>query len=187
MDLNGFNKLTFPNFYAMPPLGIPYKQAKRMEVQTTMEPARDSRYPAYAGVMEDAHFVTDYRPHCNYNLPPGTQFSTKQWMVHHADNIIQLARTRESEWTGASLPVADTVPPPAVLAYSSPFENELMNTHYKGGIGTERTGANAVPLFGTYVIPPTSQELRGNTKNISLTQHGSGGRNTRRGANAYIP
>ena len=187
MDLNGFNKLTFPNFFAMPPLGIPYKQAKRMEVQPTMEPARDSRYPAYAGVMEDGHFVTDYRPHCNYNLPPGTQFTTKQWMVHHADSIIQLARTRESEWSGAGLPIAKTVPPPAVLAYSSPFENELLTTNYKDGLGVERTGAQAVPLFGTYTIPPTSNEIRANVKNIALTQQGSGGRNTRRGPNAYIP
>lgn len=186
MDLNGFNKLTFPNFFAMPPLGIPYKQAKRVN-EPPMEAARDSRYPAYAGVMEDGHFVTDYRPHCSYNVPPGTQYSTKLWMVHHADSITQLARSRQSEWTGAGLPIPDTAPPPAVLAYSSPFENELLTTNYKGGLGTERTDAKAPPLFGTYRIPPTSAEIRMNTKNISLTQQGSGGRNTRRGATAYIP
>jgi len=187
MDLNGFNKLTYPNFFKMPPAGTEYKGAKRMEVGKTLEPAHDSRYPAYAGVMEDAHFVTDYRPHCNYNLPPGTQFTTKQWMVHHTDSIINLSRQRMSEWSGASLPIAKTAPPPAVLAYSSPFENELLTTNYKGGLGTERTGAAAVPLFGTYVLPSTAAERASNVKNISLTQQGSGGRNTRRGTNAYIP
>ena len=108
-------------------------------------------------------------------------------MVHHADSIIELSRQRTSEWSGASLPIAKTVPPPAVLAYSSPFENELLTTNYKGGLGTERTGAKAVPLFGTYVIPPTAKERLVNVKNIRLTQQGSGGRNTRRGANAFIP
>jgi len=187
MDLNGFNKVTLPNFFKLPPTGTEYKEAKRMEVGKTLEPAQDSRYPAYAGVMQDGHFVTDYRPHCNYNLPPGTQFTTKQWMVHHTDSIINLSRKRMSEWSGSSLPIPMLAPPPAVLAYSSPFENELLNTNYKGGLGTERTDAAAVPLFGTYVLPPTAAESRGNIKNISLTQHGSGGRNTRRGANAYIP
>ena len=187
MDLNGFNKITLPNFYKMPPAGTEYKAAKRFEQSKTTEPAKDSRYPAYAGVMADAHFVTDYRPHCNYNLPPGTQFTTKQWMVHHTDSIIELSRKRTAEWSGSSLPIAKTVPPPAVLVYSSPFENELLNTNYKEGLGVERTDAKAVPLFGTYILPSTPRERLANVKNISLTQHGSGGRNTRRGANAYIP
>jgi len=158
-----------------------------MEVGKTLEPASDSRYPAYAGVMADGHFVTDYRPHCNYNLPPGTQFTTKQWMINHTDSIINLSRQRMSNWSGASLPIAKTVPPPAVLAYSSPFENELLNTNYKDGLGVERTDAKAVPLFGTYVLPSTPRERLANVKHISLTKQGSGGRNTRRGANAYIP
>jgi len=187
MDLNGFNKITMPNFFKMPPAGTEYKGAKRMEVGKTLEPAKDSRYPAYAGLMEDGHFVTDYRPHCNYNLPPGTQFTTKQWMVHHTDSIINLSRQRLSEWSGSSLPIPNLAPPPAVLAYSSPFENELLNTNYRGGLGVERTDAKAVPLFGTYVMPPTNLERISNVKNIGLTQHGSGGRNTRRGANAYLP
>jgi hypothetical protein len=187
MDLNGFNKVTLPNYFKMLPAGTEYKEAKRMEVGKTLEPAQDSRYPAYAGIMADAHFVTDYRPHCNYNLPPGTQFTTKQWMINHTDSIINLSRQRMSEWSGASLPIAKTVPPPAVLAYSSPFENELLNTNYKDGLGVERTDAKAVPLFGTYVLPSTPRERLANVKHISLTKQGSGGRNTRRGANAYIP
>jgi hypothetical protein len=188
MDFNGFNKVTYPNFFAkQPSIGTEYKQGRTQAVVPSMEMARDSRYPAYAGIMADAHFVTDYRPHCNFNQKPGTQFTTKQWMVHHATDLINLSRQREAEWSGSSLPMANTVPPPAVLAYSSPFENELMKTNYAWGIGTERTSAEAPLLFGTYVIPPTPKELTNNAKNISLTRKQEGGRNTVRGADRYIP
>lgn len=187
MDFDGFNKVTYPNFFArQPDIGTEYRQGRKEAVVPSMEMARDSRYPAYAGVMADAHFVTDYRTHCYYNQTPGTQFNTKQWMVHHADSLIQLSRERESEWSGSSLPVAKTVPPPAVLAYQSAFENDLLRTNYKWGIGTERSDSKAVPLFGTYVIPPTNKELQQNVKRISLNQHQEGGRNSRRGLNAYI-
>ena len=187
MDFNGFNKLTFPNYYATQPrLGTEYKQAKRLEVVPSMEPASDSRYPAYAGPMEEGALVTDYRPHCSFNLPPGTQFNTKQWMVHHADSLIHLTRQRQSEWTGASLPMANTVPPPADVVFSSPFENEIVPTRYLGGIGVERMGAAAPPLFGTYVIPPTPTEVKANIKNIALTHLYQGGRNTPRGTHYYI-
>ena len=187
MDLNGFNKLTLPNFYAkQPTLGTEMKQARRLEVVQSMEPAPDSRYPAYAGPMEEGAFVTDYRPHCSYNLPPGTQFNTKQWMVAHADSLIHLTRQRQSEWSGASLPLAKTVPPPADLVFSSPFENEILATRTLGGLGVERTGAPAPPLFGTFVMPPTQADLRSNVKHIDLTTRYEGGRNTPRGVNRYI-
>jgi hypothetical protein len=187
MDFNGFNKLTLPNYYATQPrTGTEYKQARRLEVVPSMEPPRDNRYPAYVGPMEEGTLVTDYRPKCSYNLPPGTQFNTKQWMVHHAESLIHLTRQRQSEWTGASLPMANTVPPPATLAFSSPFENEIVPTHYYEGIGLERTGAPAPPLFGTFVIPPTSSEVTSNVKNIALTSLYQGGRNTPRGMNFYI-
>jgi hypothetical protein len=62
-----------------------------------------------------------------------------------------------------------------------------MNTNYPMGLGVERQDAKAAPLFGTYVLPSTAAERMANVKNISLTKQGSGGRNTRRGANAYIP
>jgi hypothetical protein len=187
MDLNGFNKITLPNYFKMLPAGTEYKGAKRFEQSKTTEPPKDSRYPAYAGMMGGGHFITDYRPHCNYNLPPGSQFTTKQWMVNHTDSIINLSRQRTAEWTGASLPMAKTAPPPAQYVYSSPFENELLTTNYPMGLGVERQGAAAAPLFGTYVLPSTATERQANVKNISLTKQGSGGRNTRRGADAYIP
>jgi hypothetical protein len=187
MDLQGFNKLTYPNFFApFPALGTEYKEIRGREQPSSMEPARDSRYPAYSAPTEDGRHGTDYRPHCSKNLPPGTQFTAKQWMVSHADDIIQLSRSRQSEWSGAGLPMANTVPPPATLAFSSPFENEILPTNYRGGLGLERTGAAAPALFGTFVVPPTATEVRSNVKHIALTTRYEGGRNTPRGASHYI-
>lgn len=187
MDFDGFNKVTYPNFFAKQPnIGTVFKQGRREAVVPSMEMARDSRYPAYAGVMADAHFVTDWRTHCHFNQIPGTQFNTKQWIVNHASSLIELSRQRDSEWSGASLPMAKTVPPPEVIAYESPFENDLLRTGYKGGLGTERADSTAVPLFGTYVIPPTVKEVAMNVKNIRLNNVEEGGRNSRRGIDHYI-
>ena len=187
MDLQGFNKLTYPNFFApFPSLGTEYKEVRGRQVPSSTEPSRDSRYPAYSGMTEDARHGTDYRPHCANNLPAGTQFMSKQWMVSHADSLMQLSRSRQSEWSGASLPMANTVPPPATLTFSSPFENEILPTNYPGGLGMERMNATAPPLFGTFVIPPTNAEVRSNVKNIALTTRYEGGRNTPRGASHYI-
>ena len=188
IDFNGFNAVTYPNYFAkQPTLGSQRKLARNLVNTPTAEPAPDNRYPAYSGPMEDGQNGTDYRPHCAYNLPPGTQFTTKLWMIHHTDSMINLARQRHAEWSGSSLPLAKTIPPPAVAVFSSPFENELVPTHKYGGIGTERMDAKAPPLFGTFVMPPTPQELRNNTKNIGLTQIYQGGRNTPRGSHMYIP
>jgi hypothetical protein len=187
MDFNGFNKVTYPNYYAKQPrTGTEYRQARRLEVTPSMEPPKDNRYEAYAGPMAEAAFGTDYRPHCSYNLPPGTQFNTKQWMVAHADSLIHLTRQRQSEWTGASLPMAKTVPPPADVVFSSPFENEVVATHYRNGLGVERMGAEAPSLFGTFVVPPTPAEIQSNVKHIALTTNYQGGRNSIRGINNYI-
>jgi hypothetical protein len=82
--------------------------------------------------------------------------------------------------------MAKTVPPPEVIAYESPFENDLLRTGYEGGLGTERADSTAVPLFGTYVIPPTSKEVAMNIKHISLNRVEEGGRNSRRGIDHYI-
>ena len=187
MDLQGFNKLTYPNFFApFPTLGTEYKEVRGRAVPSSMEPARDPRYPAFSGITADARHGTDYRPHCANNLPVGTQFMSKQWMVSHTDSLIGLSRSRQSEWSGAGLPQANTVPPPATLVFSSPFENEILPTNYPGGIGMERTGAATPYLFGTFVIPPTAAEVRSNVKHIALTSRYEGGRNTPRGASHYI-
>lgn len=184
MDSAGFNRITQPNLFSqLPTYGAQYKIVrKEQELPRTLYPAPDARYPAYSYAAADGRFVTDYRPHCTQNTPPGAQFTTKAWMQHHADNLIQLSRQRQSEWTGASLPMPNLAPPPAVVISSTPFENHLKPTGERFGLGVARADARAPVLFGTFVIPPTNAELQRNTKKISQTALYEGGRNSLRGS-----
>ena len=91
------------------------------------------------------------------------------------------SRKRQVEWSGASLPLANTVPPPANVVHSNPFYSEVNPTFLQNGIGVERANANAPDLFGTFSYEPTMSEIRNNRKNIGLTQYYEGGRNTVRG------
>ncbi len=183
LDQNGFTRDTRPNLYPSPPFGTGYTQARRVDFanRKDIEPGRDSRYPAYAAPMSDGRLVTDYRPQCARNIPPYAQYNTKLWMVHHTDQIIQESRQRQVEWSGASLPFANTVPPPANIVHSNPFYSEVDATGFKQGLGVERANAQAPPLFGTFTYEPTMAELQSNRKNISLTSFYEGGRNSPRG------
>jgi hypothetical protein len=183
LDQPGFTRDTRPNLYHSPSFGEDYQAARSAYVAPAKElyPARDNRYPAYAGPLEDARLVTDYRPQCTKNIRPALQFSTKAWLINHATEIMEEARQRQIEWSGASLPMANTVPPPAAIVHSTPFYSEVNHTYMKNGLGVERANAKAPPLFGTYEYEPTMQEMRMNRKNIALTTHREGGRNSTRG------
>ncbi len=183
LDQPGFTRDTRPNLYPGPPMGTAYREAQRVDFAPAkqIEPGRDSRYPAYAAPMSDGRLVTDYRPQCARNIPPYAQFNTKQWMVNHTDQIIDESRKRQVEWSGASLPLANTVPPPANIVHSTPFYSEVNPSGVRGGLGVERANARAPPLFGTFSYEPSIQELQNNRKNINLTRHYEGGRNSPRG------
>jgi hypothetical protein len=131
--------------------------------------------------MSDGRLITDYRPQCSRNIAPFAQYNTKLWMVHHAENIMDESRRRQVEWTGASLPFANTVPPPADIVHSNPFYSEVVATGMKTGIGVERANATAPELFGTFRFEPSMSEIRMNQKNTYLTSHYEGGRNSPRG------
>jgi hypothetical protein len=131
--------------------------------------------------MQDARLVTDYRPQCTKNIAPGNQFNTKLWMINHAQDVMDESRKRQVEWTGASLAMANTVPPPANVVHSNPFYSEVANTGYTNGIGVERANSDAPSLFGTFTYEPTMAEIRNNRKNINLTSQYEGGRNSPRG------
>ena len=152
-----------------------------MDSRRTVEPIKDVRYPAYAGAMSDGRLVTDYRPQCSRNVAPQHQFYTKRWMIHHATDLMQESRRRQVEWTGASLPMANTMPPPAAIVHSTPFASEVVPTGWNGGVGVERADAAAPPLFGTFAFEPSMAELRSNRKSIETTVRYEGGRNSVRG------
>jgi hypothetical protein len=172
------------DLFPQPSFGVQYKIANSVAFggAKNTEPAIDNRYPAYAAQMQDGRLVTDYRNHCSRNVPAGAQFSTKKWMIHHAEEIMNKSRERQAEWTGAALGTANTMPPPAEVAHSTPFYNEIMPTGAYGGIGVERADAKAPALFGTFTVAPTSAELAYNKKNIGITTSYQGGRNSLRGA-----
>jgi hypothetical protein len=186
MDIHGFRKITLPNLFDRD--GKEYRLAQKASFapEKTVEPARDSRYPAYAAPLEDGRLVTDYRPQCSRNIPAGSQYRTKLWMVHHADDIIQKSRDRQLEWTGASLPMADTVPPPADIIVTNISSSDITATNIRNGIGLERADAAAPALFGTFTGQPTFEESKANVKNIGLTKMYEGGRNTPRGRQGLI-
>ena len=143
-----------------------------------MGPAPNTRYPSYAAPTADARLVTDYRPQCTKNIRTSQQFFTKKWMIAHAEDLIEESRRRHR--LGSGLPMAQTVPPPAVVVHSTPFSSEAQYAH-PHGIGTVRADAAAPFLFGTYTSTPTLSEVVGNRKNIATTLRAEGGRNARRG------
>ena len=183
LDQAGFSRDTRPNLYHNPPFGTEYRAAQKAYVPPVKDvyPARDNRYPAYAGPLQDARLVTDYRPQCTKNIRAGNQFNTKLWMINHADEFIDESRRRQVEWTGASLAMANTVPPPADIVHSNPFYSEVVPTNLLNGIGIARADAAAPMLFGTFTYEPTMSEIRSNRKNIQLTGYYEGGRNSPRG------
>jgi hypothetical protein len=201
MEPSKFSRNTSPNLFNTSAMGSEYNSARDVLFQPIKDtyPIKDTRYPAYANTMQDGRLVTDYRPQCSKNVRPGKQFYTKLWMINHATNVIEESRRRQVEWSGASLPMANTVPPPSHVVKSTPFYSEVQPTGLKDGIGVQRAHIGDVPLFGiasdgigqrskwdvplfgTFVYEPTMSEIRANRKNIGLNQHQEGGRNSRRG------
>jgi hypothetical protein len=102
-------------------------------------------------------------------------------MINHADELMEEARQRQVEGTGASLGMANTVPPPAAIVHSTPFESEIEPTHFLGGIGVERGNSDAPALFGTFSYEPTIADIQKNRKNVAMTTMQEGGRNSKRG------
>ena len=178
-----YNNNTSPNLYDSPPYGAAYR-AGTNAVRTSgkdLFSARDSRYPAFNAALEDGRMVTDYRPQCSKNVRPGYQFNTKQWMIRNADQIMDETRKRQMEWSGASLPMANTVPPPAGIIRSNAFYSELQPTYAMNGLGIVRADSTAPDLFGTFWYAASMAEKQANRKNIAVTTMYEGGRNTPRG------
>lgn len=181
MDSRLFVLPTQPNYYTYrekPGVG---KKAAYTDVfpegQYYIGPAPDSRFPGWAAPLEDGRLVTDYRPHCNRNVPAGKQFATTLWMQRNADEIIQVSRQRQSEMAGANRGFDNTVVPPAEnIVECGIFECGYYQTNQKDAIGTERR--EPVPdLFGTFNL-----DIQERTQALPpITRSFEGGRNSLRG------
>ncbi len=182
-DSRGFRYQSQPNYGGQQPSGAEIRQqARHQPIGSTVEPARDPRYPAFAGLMSDGRLVTDYRPKCSKNIRTGSQFDVKEWMQHNAVDIIEVSRRRQVEWSGASLPQPDLAPPPANAAVANADTIDVIDTGIAGGLGIQRANEVAPPLFGTFSYQPSQrEEVMSIHPKTQITSFYEGGRNTPRG------
>lgn len=179
MDSQFFRIATQPNYYH----GLSSYQAEKVANRTTVstrntQPSMDSRFPGWAAPMEDGRLVTDYRPHCNQNIPAGKQFATKEWIQTNSDDLIAISRTRYAQATGAIYAYDNTVEaPPESLVKCDKVSCEFMPSGKYNGIGTERVYDRAPELFGTYTVP----KMKAPKPHIALNPRFEGGRNSWRG------
>jgi hypothetical protein len=173
MDAKLFRLPTKPNLYSP---GAPIDIDKRSRVSQL--PTPDSRFPGWAAPMDDGRLATDYRPNCAKNIPVGHQFETKEWMQKNTEALIATSRKRMAETSGAVFGLDPSVVPPASM-YVSCTESGCERTVSTDpmAIGTERLGAAAPELFGTFVFPvrPAAAAATG------LNRKYEGGRNSLRG------
>lgn len=179
MDSKFFRIPTQPNYY----FGTTPYEAKTTAYKTAISqrntfPTSDSRFPGYAAPMTDGRLATDYRPHCNENVPAGVQFPVKEWMTKNADTIIQLSRERQAKMVGAQYgDDSSVVPPPESIVKCDKVDCAYFPTETPNGIGTERVYDKAPELFGTFAFP----RQRAPRPNVSLNKTFENGRNTPRG------
>jgi hypothetical protein len=168
-----FRLPTAPNFYRS---GVPVDIRAHNKHQSAAAP--NSRFPGWPAPMSDGRLVTDYSPHCENNIPAGSQFATKSWMQNNTDEIIKFSRKRIASSLGGSHPYdSRVVPPPTDIVKCSKSECGRTEVGLPGGFGTERHEPLNFELFGTYTL----QQFPAPKRNIGLTAMEEGGRNTRRG------
>jgi len=179
MDSQFFRVATQPNYYH----GLSSYQAEKLANKTavsrrTTQPSMDSRFPGWAAPMADGRLVTDYRPHCDQNIPAGNQFATKEWIQTNTEDLIAISRARYAQATGAIYGFDMTVEaPPQSLVKCDKVECVFMPSGKQDGIGVERVYDRAPPLFGTYQVP----KMRAPKAHVGLNQTFEGGRNSWRG------
>lgn len=176
MDAKLFRIPTSPNYYKS------LQTASPVHAKHTVPgllPAPDSRFPGWAGPMEDSRLVTDYSPRCSKNVPAGKQYPTTLWMQRNGEEIINYSRSSDAIATGSILPFDMNVVPPPIGVVSCTRSSCTFNaTNAKGGIGIERH--EGVPeLFGTFGTEHMPMKIE--PSNINGTVRYEGGRNSLRG------
>lgn len=182
MDSHFFRVPTKPNPYKYNMLSS--SQAEKVATTTIVSarntaPSQDNRFPGWAAPMADGRLVTDYRPHCNENIPAGSQYATKEWVQKNTDEIIALSRKRQAEMTGAIYGLdPSVVPPPENIQKCDPMGCDIMPTSAPDGIGLERVYDKAPALFGTFSYPVQKDPY---PPKIGLNKVFEQGRNSPRG------
>jgi hypothetical protein len=129
--------------------------------------------------MQPLHGGADVRPKCASNIPVGQQFATRQLIMKHADNIINLSRKRHEERLIDALPQREgTVHIPGFELVTKCTPNQCMYsaTGSETGIGVYRE--EPVPeLTGTW----SNAYIYPSTEGFSTFRSEEGGRNTKRG------
>ena len=102
MDSKFFRKTTDPNYYAQNIVQEPRQQpAARPSL-----PTADTRFPGYASTASDGRLLTDYRPRCSQNVQAGSQYATKEWLIHNAEHCKSkdyvVIWNNLSEWAGTA-------------------------------------------------------------------------------------
>ena len=177
MDARLFRLPTKPNYFATTSTANPFDINERQKFSTI--PTQDSRFPGWAAPMSDGRLVTSYKNHCSQNIPTGSQFATKEWMVHQAVDIINIGRSRAAQQNGAIYGLdSSVVPPPATIVSCTRADCSRVSTEAEGGIGLERAPDNLPELFGTWDARITTVAPK---PNVGTTTVYEGGRNTPRG------
>jgi hypothetical protein len=177
MDSKLFRLPTSPNFYASSQSSWPITPSQQNKKQ--IYPTEDARFPGWAAPLQDGRLVTDYRSHCEGNIPPEKQEVSRVWMQRNAEEIMRIARDRQATLTGMIYGVdSSIVPPPEVIVDCTAAACTRRPTHAPDGIGMVRAGCAAPDLFGTFEVvvqrmPPVPT--------VSGTTVSEGGRNSIRG------
>jgi len=171
MDANLFRLPTSPDYYSSRTVSKPSVWAAL--------PAPDSRFPGWAATLEDGRLVTDYRSNREKNVAPEAQEKTRIWLQRNGDEVIRLARNRTAQITGMVHGIDMTIIPPPTAYVHCSADGCVARTGSKDGIGTERVGADAPYLFGTYV--PNRPLLQAPLPKVHVTRRYEGGRNSYRG------
>ena len=177
MDSKLFRLPTNPNFYAASQNSWPVTPSQHNNKQ--IFPTQDARFPGWAAPLEDGRLVTDYRSHCEVNIPPEKQEVSRVWMQRNTDQIITVARERQAAITGMMYGVDNSiVPPPEVVVHCTAAECTRTSTNAPEGIGMERGGCPCPELFGTFEVDTLRSAP---AAKVSQTMKYEGGRNSLRG------
>lgn len=171
MDQNHFRKVSEPNVYDS------YSKVKidDSRFKLPMDNAPDNRYVKWSAIMSDGRLATSYNNHCSQNIPAGSQYPTKHWLINNSESIIDYSRKYQFPIT-RSLDKS-VLPPPSQILDCSKSECKLSATNFQNGIGIERSDSSSVELFGTF----ESQEFEEKPQNPMVTNYFEGGRNSIRG------